>query len=147
MNTEQAVKEIEDYLTSVEWTESKRQRILAILRNVSTKEVVITNEVIKVVRYVAQKKKDDQPLDYTNTRLDALAKAVCDKHGITREYLRSRNRHNELVAIRLEFYELAFNEMQASFCEIARYVNKHHATIMHSLGRLKQKPKFKRIGF
>lgn len=143
------IKEIENFLSTVEWTDYKRQRIQSILEKLPKEIVVqeIEKEKIKVVEKIRYVRKvhfvevAPPKLFFPKSRLDEVAKVVCKQHKISVEELRSRSRSETLVIIRKEFYQRAREEYKASYPEIGRYVGRKHESVMYALGALNRKPK------
>lgn len=127
------VKEIEYFLTSVEWTDAKRKRIQSIIDSIPpkviTKRVVKTNTIKKKIIVFT----DNEIMG----RLDILARSICRKHRVPIAAFRGPIRRRRLVEARELFYQKAKDQLKATLKEIGSYVNRDHSTICQSLNKNK----------
>lgn len=66
------------------------------------------------------------------TKLDTIARQVCQKHRISLDALKNKMRWASHVKARQEFCWRARRETGKSFPQIGAFINRDHTTVMHS---------------
>lgn len=67
---------------------------------------------------------------------DEMARPICERHYVELEDLLGPGRTRRLTDARRELYEaLDAHDSRPTTVEIASYVGRHHATVLHALGR------------
>jgi chromosomal replication initiation ATPase DnaA len=71
------------------------------------------------------------PKEYDDGSLRFLASKVCNFYCINMNEFLSKRRQKYLVNARIDFIHMAKKETQRNYAEIARFLQKHHTTILH----------------
>ena len=94
-----------------------------------SKEIIAFNNAIDVSPMY-------NPLSKGNYSLDKILEDVCDYYDVKMEYVKSKDRFQNLVDARQVYCYLCRNYTVASLSEIGNLINRDHSTVVWSVNKI-----------
>ena len=94
-------------------------------------KVELTQEEIITLKNIAHSFSDSQPKWIVKGGMYDIAHQVCQKHEITIDNLKSKERTRDHVLARIEFTKRCFIELNKSMAAIGKFLNRDHTTAIY----------------
>ena len=94
-------------------------------------KVELTQEEIITLKNIAHSFKGTQSKFIVKGGMYDIAHQVCQKHEITIDNLKSKERTREYVLARIEFTKRCFIELNKSMAAIGKFLNRDHTVALY----------------
>lgn len=135
MSTKEALKELQDYLTDVEWNDHAVKKVEGILDKAikANSKTIVRKKYIKVYSGVQGLTVKNELVDF-----DAIAEKVCEAHNLPVNAIFSKNRSEAYVNARADFvFRVKRANPNQSLKSIGAYMRRDHTTVIHYISGIR----------